>query len=743
MDSQTRHLTLLGATGVGVGAIVGGGILALAGVAFAATGPAAVLAFAFNGVIALLTALSLAEMASKFPQSGGTYTYAKKALSVEAAFAVGWVVWFASVVASVLYAIGFAHFATVMATGLWRVFVSDVPDWAGSPMLKTGLAIATTGFLSLSLIRNTGGGGHFVNFSKVVVFGLLILTGLIAITCQSPVDTSAAFTPFFTSGFTGLVQAMGYTFIALQGFDLIAAVGGEVREPAKTIPRAMILSLLIALLIYVPLLLVLTAVGTPPGESIGEAAAEDPEGIIALAAENFLGPVGYWFVMVAAVLSMFSALHANLFAASRIARAMAVDRTLPVRMSELNPETAAPTAAILVTSTLVSLLLLLLPDVGAAGAASSLIFLITFAVGHLLAYLLRKRSKRRPPPFRTPWFPLVPILGGIACIVLAVFQGMTVPSAGGIAIGWLAIGGIMFVALFRTRASVMDASNTANNPELLNLRGLSPLVLVPIANPQNAVAMISLADAMVPADVGRVLTQTIVVPSRDWNPIENDEPIRRSQQVMQELLRASAISGIRTESLTTISVEPMKEIARVAKLHRCESVLLGLSDIDEQNQALHLEALLGELDANVVILRSRKDWIFEGVTRVLVPIAGRGGHEHLLALLLGSMQRHRSADQEPLEVTFLRVMPVTALPEETERAMRDLRRLAWDLCPNSKVDIVISSNAIATVAERCRKSDLLILGVQRVGRRKKLFGAFTRALASRSDCPMIVMSRRG
>ena len=94
MESE-RRIGLLGATGVGVGAIVGGGILMLAGVAFSVTGPAAIVAFGLNGVIALLTALSFAEMASKFPESGGVYTYSKKVLSVEAAFAVGWVVWFA------------------------------------------------------------------------------------------------------------------------------------------------------------------------------------------------------------------------------------------------------------------------------------------------------------------------------------------------------------------------------------------------------------------------------------------------------------------------------------------------------------------------------------------------------------------------------------------------------------------------------------------------------------------------
>ncbi len=91
-QSNSRTLSLWGATGVGVGAIVGGGILALAGVAFATAGPGAIVAFGLNGIVAFLTAVSFAELAVRFPQSGGTYTYARKVLTVEAAFGVGWIV---------------------------------------------------------------------------------------------------------------------------------------------------------------------------------------------------------------------------------------------------------------------------------------------------------------------------------------------------------------------------------------------------------------------------------------------------------------------------------------------------------------------------------------------------------------------------------------------------------------------------------------------------------------------------
>ncbi len=742
-QNHERTIGLFGATSVGVGAIVGGGILALAGVAFATTGPAAIVAFAINGVIALLTALSFAEMASKFPESGGTYTFSKKVLSVEAAFAVGWVVWFASIVAAVLYAVGFAWFALVMTTDLWNAFgekAGAAPAWLSAPWMVTGLAVATTVLLGANLIRTRSAGGNFVNVGKLIVFAILVAAGMWATIKQPGIDTSAALKPFFPGGIAGLVAAMGYTFVALQGFDLIAAVGGEVRDPEKNLPRAMVLSLLIALAIYIPFLFVLSAVGAPDGESITGAAAKDPEGIVAVAVSNYLGTFGYWLVIVAAVLSMFSALQANLYAASRISMAMARDRNLPSSLAAIHTKRGTPYVAIVATAALVSLILLVLPDVGAAGAASSLIFLITFALAHGIAFLVRHRSKRLPPPFRTPWFPLVPVVGGFACIALAIFQGIAVPSAGLITVSWLGFGGLLFIVLFARRARMSDVSSRGFNPELATLRGRTPLVLVPIVNPENAQAMIELADALVPGGMGRVLVQHVVVAPDDWNPDEAPEPVERLQAMIGKLVHTSANTGVAVETITTVAPEPMPEIARVAELHRCETVLLGLTGFSESGeQGKQLESLLGTLDCNVVLLRAIREWRLADAKKILIPVGGRGGHEHLMALLLGRLLRTTER-----EVTFLQVLPQSAKPDKTRVARRKLKLLADDSVRSlSNIEIVQSDDALGTIVEQANASDLLILGIQRIGRRKKLFGDFTRQLAAKTKCPIIAMSRRG
>ncbi len=737
---RDRHLGLPGAVGLGVGAIVGGGILALAGVAFANTGPAAMLAFGLNGLIAMLTVLSFAEMSSKFPESGGTYTFAKKVLSVEAAFSVGWVVWFASIVAGVLYAIGFAYFLSRVAADLATATLGQSPSWVTADRTVTVLAVATTIGLGLQLIRRSAGGGNWINIGKVIVFSVLIAGGMWAVAGRPASDLNSSLTPFLSAGWMGLIQAMGYTFIALQGFDLIAAVGGEVRNPSRNIPLAMVLSLTIALAIYLPLLFVVATVGTAAGESIAEAAASHTEEIVAIAAQNFLGSFGYWLVMVAAVLSMLSALQANLFAASRIAQSMARDNTLPASLMTLHPVRGTPVASIAVTAVIVVAILLVLPDVAQAGAAASLIFLVTFALAHWLAILVRRRSVSGTP-FRVPWFPMVPVVGGASCIGLAIFQGIVVPAAGMIAAIWLSIGGILFLGLFARRARIVDAARVALNPETMRLRGhKNPLVLVPIANPDHAASLVSVAKSLAPPDIGQVLLLSVVAAPKQWNPVDDPQPLRAAQSVLGQALTASLANGLFPEALTTVAEQPWPEIARVASTHQCQTLVLGFRSTPDESTPSKVNQLMSRVNCDIVFLRSPNDWSPEtGVRRILVPVAGRGGHDELLARLLGSWAR--TAERN---VTFLRVMPESTSDAEVRKARRELARTARDHSfANATTAVELSNRSVQAVATQAAAHDLTVLGVQRVSRRSKLFGSFSLELARLTDCPLIFISRRG
>jgi APA family basic amino acid/polyamine antiporter len=740
MSRETqRHMGLGAATSLGVGATVGGGILVLSGVAFAETGPSAVLAFGLSGIIALLTALSFAEMASKFPQSGGTYTFAKKVVSVEVAFIVGWIIWFACIVAAVLYAIGFGQFGLMILGELAHLRGASLPaGLQGQGGVNLLAIIGSLGF-GITMLFTNRSEGTWMNIGKVLLFGILIAGGCWAATRMSGAELGRQLTPFLPEGMGGLFAAMGFTFIAFHGFDLVAAVAGEIKDPARNVPRAMLGSLGIALLIYLPLLLVIALVGFAPGTSLTEAARAEPEAFVAIAANHYLGAFGYWLVLVAGVLSMLGALQANLFAASRIAMSMSRDRTMPRFFSRVHPGSGTPRMAICASVGLMVLLVLLLPNLAEAGAAASLVFLVTFALAHGITILVRIRSAAMPPPFRTPFFPLVPVLGGLSCLSLAIFQGLMVPLAGGIALGWIVLGLAAFMVLGARHARVSDAFAAARDPEIQHLRGRNPLVLVPVARPETAGTLISVAAALTPTNRGRVLMHSVVVAPPDWDPSLHPVPVDQIRDIAGEaILQAHSAPG-QVEWLTTIAASPWDEIARVARSRQCASVLLGLSELGEEGTGTPLDAVLGHLDADIVTVRAQQGWQFEQVKHILVPVAGRSRHTQLMARLIGSLARVGD-----MKVTFLSIVSEQASAQDRLLARKYLALLASDLAPGiSESRVICSDTPIDVVVEQAADTDLLILGAERLGRTQKLFGNFTLQVARKTRCPLIVISAKG
>jgi len=622
---------------------------------------------------------------------------------------------------------------------LWAsVFDGAASAWLADGWTATGLAVAATALYARSLIRSSAGGGQWATTGKVFVFAVLIAIGAWALATHPRADIGRALHPFFPGGPRGLFQAMGYTFIALQGFDLIAAVGGEVRAPERNLSRAMLLSLGIALGVYLPLLLIIATVGVTPGQTIVTMSIDNPETVVALAVQNYLGTTGFWLILVAAILSMLSALHANLLAASRMAQTMARDRTLPHLLERSHRRFSTPAPAIIVCALLVAAMLLCLDELAAAGAAASLIFLMSFALVHWIALQARRRSSQ-PPPFRTPWFPLVPICGGIACIALAIFQAIAVPTAGLLASIWLAAGGLLYSALFGRRASVVDAAAEATDPHLLRLRGRSPLVLVPIANPGNAAAMVGVANALTPPGVGRVLLLTVVTPPETWYPGIDPPQLLGAQYVLRESLSASFAAGQVTEALTTVAAQPWAEIARVSRLHKCESLLLGLSDVTSHTIERYMEDLMSQVDCDVVVLRAPPGWQLHQVQRILVPTGGRGRHDQLRARLLGHLCR-----TGPRDITFLQVLPQLATAQLRQRTHRDLAAFAADEVPFPvKIEVLASAAPADAITQHAVSNDLTILGLQRFHRRRKVFGDMVLHVARHTSGPLLLLSRRG
>jgi hypothetical protein len=438
---------------------------------------------------------------------------------------------------------------------------------------------------------------------------------------------------------------------------------------------------------------------------------------------------------------MLSALEANLFAASRVAQAMARDQTLPKALARIHARHGTPARAIWAGALAAGLLLSVVGDVATAGGVASLVFLVSFTLAHGTALLARRRGGRAEG-VPLAGVPVLPVLGGLACAALAVYQGIAEPSAGALGLAWLAFGGGLYLGLFRRRAGVVDAAAEGRDPHLAKLRGRSPLVLVPIANPANAGSMIALADSLAPPVVGRVMLLSVInPPSADATAAT----LAAARDVLGEVLEVAFQHDVYPTTLTTIAPDPWPEIARVARRHDCACVLFGLPQTDPGLQRERsLERLIGALDSDVVVLRAPHRWRAGDVRRVLVPAAGGGKNDALRARLLGSLQR-----AAPITVTYLRLLPPTASDRDLDAARAELLEVAYDeLGSTADVEVVArrseaEDGPAVEIARMAEEHDLVVLGLVRVSRRHKLFGSVALEIARTTDTPLVLISRRG
>lgn len=735
----------------GVGAIVGGGVIVLAGPALLAAGPAVLLALLANAVLAALAALSMSELGTRFPRSGGPYAFAQRVFSVRAAFAVGWLVWFASLAAAAVFALGFAEFALAALVELLRGLGLEPATALTSRPLTLLVALASIGAYLLLLVRRGRGGGAWLTVGKVLTIGALGLAGLVVL-ALAPGEAAGAFTPFSPGGALGVAQAMGLLFIAFQGFALLAAAAGEVRDPARDLPRGMLGAIGVATLLYLPLFVAILSVGVPSGESLAGFAERTGGTTVAEAARVYLGPLGFWLVSAGAVLAMLSALQANLFAASRIAHAMARDRTLPHALARLGGG-GVPRRSLTLSALLVALIVVSLPTVATAGSAAGLIYLSVFALAHVMALLARRRA-REAAPFRAPLSPALPVFGAIVTLGLAVVIGVSVPSAGVLTLAWLVLGLAVYAWLLSRQAASVDAEHEGADPELVLLRGRRPLVLAPIANPDNAEALVTVAHALAPPTVGRVLLLTVVRVSQhdaaasDTAAASNagaaatdaDAAIEVAQRVLRSSLRSALALGLRPEAMTAVADDPWEAITRVARSHACEVVLLGLSRLDDEATLARVDQLLAEVASDVVILRAPQGWHLEQVRTVVVPFAGGAQQETLRARVLGALARLA----DPL-VTFLQVLPPSMSEASLQRAERALlRSLEGRDLGRATGSCVRSADAVGTVATAAQGADLLVLGLPPRDASQGTLGSFARALLPTlpPSCAVLLIHRR-
>ncbi len=377
-------------------------------------GNAVWISFVIGAVISSFTGLSYAELSTMFSKAAAEYVFAREAFNSRFwAFLLGWLIVFAGVVSVSTVAIGFASY-------LKSYLNLPVPI----------LAIILIGFLSLINYAGIEESSRLnIVLLIVEVFGLLFVTtlGFSLFPSVNYLETA--------SGTGGVLAASALIFFAYLGFEDIVNIAEEMENPEKTIPKALILSIIVATVFYV-----LVAVATVSLADWTQLSTSDAP--LAYAVSRVLGANAFLMLSVIALFATANTVLILLVVGSRMVYGMSRDGALPVAFSKIDERTGVPRIAIFTTMVL-SVVFASLGDLCLIAGVTNLATFLIFAFVNFSLIWLRYKQPGLRRPFRVPlnigWFPLIPFLGLISCMFLLLYISWSVMIIGFVALGLGAI----------------------------------------------------------------------------------------------------------------------------------------------------------------------------------------------------------------------------------------------------------------------------------------------------------------
>ena len=372
-----RDVGLWGAVAMGLGSIVGTGVFVSLGLAAELAGTGLLLALLLAAVLAGLNGMSSAQLAAAYPVSGGTYEYANRTLGPRAGFTAGWMFLSAKSASAATAALGFSGYALQLL--------------GGTPSLRVPTALAlvalTTGVVWLGARRT-----NLVN-TVAISITLAVLTGLVL--CALPTvaaDPSSLTAGLATTSMPGLLEATALLFVAYTGYGRIATLGEEVIDPRRTIPRAILATLLVVLVLY--LAVAAAALGVLGASDYGQLTRQTAAPLEAVAHRLQL-PWLVWTVGLGAATAMLGVQLNLVLGLSRVLLAMARRGDAPALLARIDATGTTPGPAVLTMGGIIGALVLL-GDVRTTWSFSAFTVLVYYALTNLSALRLPPEHQLYP-----------------------------------------------------------------------------------------------------------------------------------------------------------------------------------------------------------------------------------------------------------------------------------------------------------------------------------------------------------
>ena len=380
-----RALGLFDAISIGINAIIGAGIFVVIGIAAGMAGPGIVLSIIIAGFVSAFTALSFAELSKFIPKEGGGYEFAHELISPRVGFAAGWLWIVSNIVAGSAVALGFAHY--------FAVLLPFIP----LNLVAIGICIMIT-LVNCFGIKQSAKLNNLLNVSKLAILALFIVLGLGYVNL-------AYFNDLTPNGYNGVLQGASLIFFAYAGFARITTVAEEVKNPRRTIPSSIILSLIISAVIYV--LTSFVAVGL-----IGYLQLSSSASPLADAA-SMTGISGIPFLIsIGAIIATLGVLLTSVLGVSRVSFAMARNGDLPRFLKEIHPKYNVPHYSVVISGLIMALISGFL-NLGALVSMSNVASLLYYSITNISAIKLKKEDRL--------YSKFIPAIGLISCLMLITF----------------------------------------------------------------------------------------------------------------------------------------------------------------------------------------------------------------------------------------------------------------------------------------------------------------------------------
>lgn len=741
--SLSRDLGLFDVTMIGVGAMIGAGIFGLTGIAAGEAGPVGLLlAFFLNGVVTSLTGLTYAELGAAYPQAGGGYAWVKEGLARIFGFYAGWISWFSHSVACSLYAVLFGTFFAELVE-MAGIGLGDNPVLFGLTSEEVAVKVFAVLVALVFVIVNVRGSsetglvGNIITVFKVVVLGMLAVFGLRAmVNLPNWADNFMNDPSPLPHGIGGLILAMGLTFVAFEGYEIIAQSGEEVKNPGRNIPRAIFLAIGIVVIIYLAVAFVSIGAlqqdsGLPNWMYLGE----NGERAMVETARAIM-PYGALIMTLGGLASTMSALNATVYSSSRVSFAMGRDRDLPALFGRIHSRNKTPYLAIWLSGLLIMGMAVWLPVADVASGAS-ITFLLLFLMVNIALIRMRKTHPNLDRPFRVPFVPWIQYIAIAVQLVLAVELFKLSPLAWVVTIIWLLFGLVVYSRHGAAEEAAKE-EDTILLEETVAARDYS--VLLPVANEASARQLARLGGLFAQANQGELFALHVVRVPLQMGVSDGRAFLRQGRPILEEVISIGREFDIPVRTMLRLGRDIGHSIVSAAREREASLILLGWPGYTHsRNQAFGtiIDLLTQNPPCDLAVVRLRRTGL---PASILVPIAGGPNARLALELALTEADAIEQRNGSRPKVVALNLIPTNAnhdLQEQRRKALlKELEIENWPI----ELRIVPADDIVNGILTQSAGFEQIIIGASEEGLlEQSLFGSIPQRVAEEAMTTVIMV----